>query len=421
MLPSCGKVRQSLRAHLAAGQGNSHMHILLGQFYSNQPTPAYDEIATALRASGHTVWIGTPNETGDILWNDGNSTVARQSAASPDWLNKRFIPRSVARRLNIFVRLRRVRRFIRQVRPDVVQINVANAFRWLPVLMPRPTRFILDVRQTNETHGEGLVGRAVSFLRNKSRGFYSRFIFDRTCFLHWAGAEHVLGPDWQRWATVVPMGVDGRFLSAKAGPADDRPRHGDQLRFIYVGRLSRRRLLERLIDASALVRRRTSGFKLVFVGHDQSEGYYQEYAGKLDLGDTVEFLPPVPYASVPDVLLQHDVALAYVPEQPADWQFHPTLKVLEYRALGMPIIATDFLPNRELIEDGINGLLIENTPESIAQAMLRFSTDPQFLADCRRHAQASREGVTWPQVAGQYEQLYAQLLAQRDTRQPATI
>ena len=147
------------------------------------------------------------------------------------------------------------------------------------------------------------------------------------------------------------------------------------------------------------------------MGYDASEGYYAAAIRRLGLEERVSILPPIPYEQVPAAVLGYDVALAYVPELPADWMYHPTLKVLEYRALGLPIIATDFQPNRELIEDGANGLLIANTPQSIAAAMLRFVCEPGFLAHSRAVAEARREGLTWDVVATRYLALYERLRA----------
>ena len=113
---------------------------------------------------------------------------------------------------------------------------------------------------------------------------------------------------------------------------------------------------------------------------------------------------------MPAATVAHDVALALVPERPADWMYHPTLKILEYRALGLPIIATDFAPNREFVTEGANGLLVSNTAESIAAAMLRFIAEPGFLADRRAAAQTMRTGLVWPKVADQYLALYESLL-----------
>ena len=53
---------------------------------------------------------------------------------------------------------------------------------------------------------------------------------------------------------------------------------------IYIGRLTRRRRLERILAAAALVRRQTESFRVVFMGHDASDGYYADTIGRLELG-----------------------------------------------------------------------------------------------------------------------------------------
>ncbi len=377
------------------------MHILLAQFYSSQPTPDYDKIAAELRQRGHTVWVGTPNEAGDVQWHAGREVAAVQKASGfSRW------PRPLARRLGKVALFRQVRGFIRQSQPDIVQVNAFDLYRWLPLGMPRRSHFILDVRQINEQHGEGLFGRAKAALQNRSRALYSRFVFEQTTFLHPAGARQVLGEGWAERATVVPMGVDPQFLVAEDRRTAISRRAVD---FIYIGRLTRRRQLECILEAAVLVRQQTDRFRIVFMGYDASEGFYAETIRRLKLDDRVTIRPPIPYEQVPEAVLAHDVALAYVPEFPADWQYHPTLKILEYRALGMPVIATDFAPNHEFVTDGVNGLLVQNTTESIAAAMLRFICEPEFLACARLSARRMREGLTWDKVATQYLALYERL------------
>jgi glycosyltransferase involved in cell wall biosynthesis len=149
------------------------------------------------------------------------------------------------------------------------------------------------------------------------------------------------------------------------------------------------------------------------MGYDASEGFYADAIRRQGLQSLVAISPPIPYEQVPAATVAHDVALALVPERPADWMYHPTLKILEYRALGLPIIATDFAPNREFVTEGVNGLLVQNTADSIAAAMLRFLCDPGFLAHSRAAAQTMRQGLTWDAVATQYLTLYERLLGRR--------
>jgi glycosyltransferase involved in cell wall biosynthesis len=385
------------------------MHIFLMQLTTSQPTPDYGKIASEMRALGHIVWIGGPNEAGDLDWHDGQGIVASLPDFSPDPATQLFARTSSKRD-----RLRRLRHFIREVHPDIVQMDNHSFYRLLPLNMPRDIQFILDMRQINEQYGTNLCTRFKAVLNNKSRNVFSRYVFDRTTFLHEAGAQKVLGKDWKQWASVVPMGVDPQFLDAEQKRNDGVTGNGN-VEFIYIGRLSQRRQLECIMKAAAQVRQKTSNFKVVFMGYDVSEGFYTDYINRLNLGDIVTIRPPIPYEEVPEAVLNCDVALAYVPELPVDWKYHPTLKILEYRALGMPVIATDFFPNQELIDDGVNGLLVQNNAGHIAQAMLRFIEEPDFLARVRHEAKARREGLTWDHVTAQYLDLYTDLLTNSES------
>ncbi|MFO7661129.1 MAG: glycosyltransferase family 4 protein [Chloroflexota bacterium] len=379
------------------------------QLTTSQPTPDYGKIASEMRALGHIVWIGGPNEAGDLDWHDGQGIVASLPDFSPDPATQLFARTSSKRD-----RLRRLRHFIREVHPDIVQMDNHSFYRLLPLNMPRDIQFILDMRQINEQYGTNLCTRFKAVLNNKSRNVFSRYVFDRTTFLHEAGAQKVLGKDWKQWACVVPMGVDPQFLDAEQKRNDGVTGNGN-VEFIYIGRLSQRRQLECIMKAAAQVRQKTSNFKVVFMGYDVSEGFYTDYINRLNLGDIVTIRPPIPYEEVPEAVLNCDVALAYVPELPVDWKYHPTLKILEYRALGMPVIATDFFPNQELIDDGVNGLLVQNNAGHIAQAMLRFIEEPDFLARVRHEAKARREGLTWDHVTAQYLDLYTDLLTNSES------
>ncbi|MBP9500798.1 MAG: glycosyltransferase family 4 protein [Candidatus Promineofilum sp.] len=378
------------------------MHVLLLQFYYPLP-PDYPEMAHIMRGHGHVVWIGTPGQDQSIQWHDGKEIIAVQNS------HYEKAQGTIGRRLAKYRLFRDVRRFIRETEPDIVQIDAHNLFRLMPLGMPGKTKFIHDMRQINEVYGTGIIGQALAGLRNKSRLIDSRFSFDRTTFLHEAGAQKVLGNEWRRWATVVPLATSEPFLNAERsqdyGGMSDRP-----VRFIYIGSLGRVRRLERIIEAADLMCRQTDQFCITLLGSDRSDGFYPDLIRRLKLDDLVTIHPSVPHNQVPQAILAHDVALAYVPEVPLDWQYHPTMKIIEYRALGIPIIASDFLPNRELVEHGVTGLLAQNSAESLAEAMLRYVNDRALLQDNYEDARNRRHGLTWPEVSQQYINLYQQLL-----------
>ena len=385
------------------------MRILMVLFYAATPTPVYPQLAKKLRSLGHEVWLGTPNVAGDMTWHDGSKAVGVQR-------NPWNVPEKIAaipllgrtiRWLRDATFLLRIRRFIASACADVVQLDPPYRCTWLLTLFqPRRTLFVFDLHQVTGLRGgvrtlKYLVGIKVT----------ARFFFDHACFMSESAAHRVLGPRWERWATVHPVGVDSRFLRYqwRNGCA---PRVG-AVRFIYVGALSRYRKLEYLLKAAYLLSQRTKDFTLTLVGPDDTNGYHHRLIQEMSLEDRVAIKPPIPYGDVPDLLATADVALAYVPPL-ADWKLQPTLKVLEYRAIGIPIIASDNAPNREVVESNLNGLLVEDSEQDLAAAMERFVADRKFLEACCDRARAMRRGKTWTEVASSYENaFYSKIRAPR--------
>ncbi len=389
------------------------MKILYIWFYARS-FPDYPKVAAVLRAQGHTAWVANYDEAGDIVWYEGDRLVAL--VAGPGQPRGRWarVPglRSVLHWFAFVRFMLRLRAFLRREQADIVHVcpNAARMVWLLPLGMPRGMRIVIDYRQIAQREGAGLLGRLKSGFANSLRPIYCRFFFDRATFLHAAGAAKVLGPHWSRWADVVPLAVDEPFLAYQ----HQAEREEGPVRFLYLGSIARIRKLEQILSAVAQMSATTDAFRLDFIGPDVADGYYQALVKQMELGRFVRMLPPVPYDRVPETVARYDVALTIVPESPADWQYQPTIKGVEYRALGMPVIATDFAPNRELVTPEVNGLLVHNTAADIAAAMLRCVCDPAFLGRLRDSARDMRTGPTWSDVAGQYLTLYRRLTGKNE-------
>ena len=386
------------------------MKVLYIWFYSRS-FPDYPKVAAVLRERGHDAWVANYDEAGNIVWYKGDALVATvPGPAKP--------PRTVARipglrslwNLMAFFRLMlRLRLFFRREQADVVHVcpNAARLVWLLPLGMPRHMRFVIDYRQIAQREGSGIISRLKSGYANNLRTLYCRVFYDRATFLHALGAEKVLGRNWKRWADVVPLAVDDPFLEF---PHEAPRRAGEPVTFLYLGSIARIRKLEQILAAARQVSATTDAFRLDFIGPDVADGYYHALVKEMGLTRFVRMLPPIPYDRVPETVAGYDVALTIVPESPSDWQYQPTIKGVEYRALGIPVIATNFAPNRELVENEVNGLLVDNTPDSIAAAMLRFVCEPSFREQARANAQAMRAGPTWDEVATQYMDIYKSLV-----------
>jgi glycosyltransferase involved in cell wall biosynthesis len=106
----------------------------------------------------------------------------------------------------------------------------------------------------------------------------------------------------------------------------------------------------------------------------------------------------VPRNAVPGVLASMDVGVAPYPRR-SNFYFSP-LKVFEYMAAGLPVVASRVGQLAALIEDGCNGLFCApGDPTSLAAALLRLYRAPELRARLGRAARATvLRGHTWDAV-----------------------
>ena len=83
----------------------------------------------------------------------------------------------------------------------------------------------------------------------------------------------------------------------------------------------------------------------------------------------VEFVGAVSHSSIPDYLSQAKVAvLPNIPQGPSE--FSSPLKLFEYMACGIPVVASNIPVFREILTDGKNAILFEpDNPESLANSI----------------------------------------------------
>lgn len=368
----------------------------------SHPNPDYSNVADGLRARGHRVILGLLNEQGGLAWHDGAKVIAVQEFPRAEGR----IPSVFEIRRSSLKWMQHIRQFLRELRPDVVQVDPGEMmFPWmLPLRMPRSIRFIFDVKQINLGVQGGATGLVKERLHLQIWKACALYLYDHACFDYQGAAEALLGPDWERSATVVPVGISPEFLKVSR-KAEMEKNHNGCVRFVYAGHLSHFRETERLIRAVELLAARTKRFHVHFVGWDTTGGYLSGLVCRMGLRGLVTLSPAVPHEDMPELLAGEHVGLAYTPLRPT-WHFQPTIKVKEYRAAGLPIIASDVRAHHDFVEDGVNGLLVTNKVEVWAQAMLNFIESENFLDHCWRNAVKMRSATTIAEAAEIQEKVY---------------
>lgn len=169
-----------------------------------------------------------------------------------------------------------------------------------------------------------------------------------------------------------------------------------------VGRLNPVKDQAALVRAFALVKQAMPDTALVIVGDGDLRGELEALAGREGIADSVFFLGV--RDDVAELLETLDVFV--LPSLSEGY----SMALLEACAAGLPIVATDVGGNAEIVQPGINGLVVPPAaPEALASAILDLLGDPGRAAAFGR---AGREWVlregSFQTMAERYAQVYAQ-------------
>lgn len=117
----------------------------------------------------------------------------------------------------------------------------------------------------------------------------------------------------------------------------------------------------------------------------------------------------VPHQEIPHWLDRADVGVAPYPELD-DFYFSP-LKVVEYMAAGLPVVASSVGQLRSLVQDGKTGLLVRpGDAESLASALVRLAEDRKLrLRMGRRARERAERRHDWSRVTDRIERCLAHL------------
>lgn len=216
--------------------------------------------------------------------------------------------------------------------------------------------------------------------------------------------ERYVGND--RPIHVIPNGVNpDRF------PADLKPvfqRHSFHSFIVgFVGTLKPWHGLPLLIEAFDQLHHRHPQTQLLIVGDGPERENLERDVMQRGLQSAVYFTGMIAPDQIPGWLASMQVAVAPYPAQ-SDFYFSP-LKVYEYMAAGLPIVASCIGQLANLIDDGVTGLLCAaGDPNDLATKIERVVRSPDWG---RSMGQAARQIVmqdhTWDAIAQKLMQLAA--------------
>lgn len=170
-----------------------------------------------------------------------------------------------------------------------------------------------------------------------------------------------------------------------------------------VGRLQWQKSVSRLLRAFRLFHNNHEDAFLLIVGDGPDRNLLEMLAHSLHIARRCLFVGhrenPWEFYDAMDVFVLASL-----------WEGLP-LTILEAWAAGIPVIATDAPGSRDIVEDGVAGLLAENSIQGIALAMERLRSHPETIPILLQNAQAAlNQRFSLRRMVAQTEQVYRRTL-----------
>ena len=196
---------------------------------------------------------------------------------------------------------------------------------------------------------------------------------------------------------VVPNGVDYRAIQATAAT-----REGPDI--LFVGRLLAHKRVNLLLEA---VRHLDGGGHTCgIVGTGPEEDRLQVLARALGLGDRVRFYGRLTTAEEVYGLMKASRVLALPSEQEGF-----SITAVEAQACGLPpvVVRGSHSAAADLIQPGVDGLVCEGQPQSLATALGSLLQHPELRSQLSAGARAAAAAFDWNVTATKAERLYQRL------------
>jgi phosphatidyl-myo-inositol alpha-mannosyltransferase len=185
---------------------------------------------------------------------------------------------------------------------------------------------------------------------------------------------------------IIPNGV--HFDPQRAARVAGRP-PGDRLRVVFVGQPVQRKGLPVLLRAYQLLQRQMP-IELVMVGPSPA-----------DLPPAMRCDPRIrALGKVDDETKSRELERADVLSAPSLGGESFGMVLTEAFAAGTPTIASDIAGYRDVVRDGVNGILVPPAdPRALAEALRDLWAQPGKLACMAHTAAVDAESFAWPGVA----------------------
>ena len=294
---------------------------------------------------------------------------------------------------------------------DVIYIRIFGAWRTgkfglLKWLRRRPCPVVWEINAPLEEYM--LTGRTRQQIRrlHQHRRLLARLVDAAICVSQ-PLADYATRNWGIRQCHPIPSGSDTQMFSPAARDRAAYSEFGDCYKVVWAGSPQYpwqgapfvREIAGRMQAADPDVR-------FVVIGPDKT---WRKFPS---LPDNLIVCGPKPYFDMPRYLASADVGFCPCLDDDLGVGFYRSpLKLFDYMASGLPMIASDNDATRAILRNGESGLLTANRVDDVVQAILQLKHDPAAAARLGEAARAEAERYyNWDRVAEQTECILQSLI-----------
>ncbi len=301
-------------------------------------------------------WLDTTNELRKLGWRVTLVAAGASGQRCIGGTNVFCIPRPEKYLVGLLVFHIRFLQFLRRkmMNSDIILFNQISALWLLPVRLLRGPAsrqgplLVMDIRSLHMTP-QGKQG-----WKGWLRGMFQEFI-NRSAS-HWIDgyliithrmAEAIKIPLqklWGEWPSGVNPDLFAPARTARCWPLPKHPIH-----LVYIGALHYERNLMTLCHAVEKAKAEGMVFTLLLVGDGTERMDLEKFAARSD--GQIYVASPVPHDQIPEILAWAHLGVLPFPDE-EKFRVSSPIKLFEYMAAGLPIVATRIVCHTDVIGSG---------------------------------------------------------------------
>lgn len=211
-----------------------------------------------------------------------------------------------------------------------------------------------------------------------------------------------LGAQIQRLAQSKSALVIPNVVNTKLFYPGFPQKNNDPINFIHISTLSYHKNPEAILRAFSIVKKKSFNFKLKIFG--PSNDSLKDLAIQLGLQNEIIFHEEIPQSELANHLQKADALVLY-----SRYETFGCV-IIEANACGVPVIVSDLEALKEIVQDGFNGLVVEeNSTQKLAAKILWFIKNKESFNAAKISALAQKK-YSYQTVGKQFDDWYKSLL-----------